>query len=204
LRSACGAWEFDGMAQVKGSAIAARLNWVRRYHGDAAVDQVRNAMTLSAAAGKLQFGVAKSGWYPFALFIDLIETIDRVLGKGDGALYAEIAGQSAEDDMRTIYKVFFRMMQPLFIVKKASQVWRQHYDSGRLVVVREGECDAELEILDFETPHAVHCESIRGFCLRTTQMTGVANARAVHTQCRAKGDARCVFLMSWGGRPASG
>lgn len=185
------------MVHVKGSAIAARLNWVRRHHGEAAVEKVRAAMKQRAAAGKLQFGVAKSDWYPFDLFIDLIETIDRVLGKGDGALYAVIAGQSAEDDMKTIYKVFFKMMKPLFIVKKASQVWRQHYDSGRLVVVREEPGAAELEILDFATPHAVHCESIRGFCLKTLEMTGVRNPAGVHRTCRAKGDARCLFLMTW-------
>jgi hypothetical protein len=117
------------MAHVKGSAIAARLKWVRTHHGEAAVDRVREAMRLSVDAERLRFGVAKSEWYPFELFVDLTETIDRVLGRGDGALISRVAGQSAEDDMRTIYKVFFRAMKPLFVVKKAAQVWRQHYDS---------------------------------------------------------------------------
>jgi hypothetical protein len=33
--------------------------------------------------------------------------------------------------------------------------------------------------------------------LKTLEMTGVKEPRGEHTSCRARGDARCLFLMTW-------
>jgi hypothetical protein len=185
------------MVQVKGTAIAGRLRWVERYHGAPALKKVLEQLKDRDAARRLETGALRSAWYPFDLFIDLTETIDRVLGKGDGALYRQVAAQTAEDDLSTVYKVFFRFLQPMFIVQKAAQLWSSYYNSGKLLATSPEKSAIEIEIQGFETPRWTHCESVLGWAQRSIQLTGVKDVRGQHLECRGKGAARCRIKVTW-------
>ena len=111
------------MVNVKGTAISGRRQYVLRHHGEDKLKAVLAQLKDQEAAKRLQGGVLKSAWYPYELFIDLTETIDRVVGRGDGKLYRAMAAQTAEDDLSTVYKVFFKFLQPMFIFGKAASLW---------------------------------------------------------------------------------
>ena len=186
------------MAQVKGTAFAGRLKWISRHHGDEALKRVLDQIKDREAARRLrEHGALKSAWYPFDLYIDLTETMDRVLGKGDGALYRKAAAQTAEDDLSTVYKLFFRFLQPMFIFQKASQIWQSYYDSGRLETNSAAKNVVEIEIAAFQTPRWAHCESVLGWAQRSVELTGVKDVRAEHLECRDRGAARCRMRLSW-------
>ncbi len=186
------------MAQVKGTALAGRLKWVARHHGERGLDAVLGKLQDREAARRLRdHGALKSAWYPFDLYIDLTETVDRVLGKGDGALHRTSAAQTAEDDLSTVYKLFFRLLQPMFIFQKASQIWRSYYDSGRLETSSPAKNVVEIEIAAFQTPRWAHCESVLGWAQRSVELTGVKDVRAEHLECRERGAARCRMRLSW-------
>lgn len=186
------------MVNVKGTAIAGRRQYVMRHHGEDKLRAVLAQLKDREAAHRIETGgVLKSTWYPFSLFIDLTETIDRVIGKGDGRLYRAMAAQTAEDDLSTVYKVFFKFLQPLYIFNKASQVWTSYYTSGKLQTTQLAPATVELEIVNFETPHWAHCESVLGWAERSIQLTGVKNVRAEHVECRGKGAAHCRMRVFW-------
>jgi len=185
------------MVNVKGTAISGRRQYVLRHHGEEKLRAVLAQLKDREAAKRMEMSVLKSAWYPFELFIDLTETIDRVVGRGDGKLYRAMAGQTAEDDLSTIYKVFFKFLQPMFIFGKAASVWSAYYTSGKLKATQNQPGDIELEILEFETPHWAHCESVLGWAQRSIELTGVKNVRADHLECRAKGARRCRMHFSW-------
>ena len=186
------------MVQVKGTAIAGKLKWVSRYKGEQPLKDVLDKLKDRDAAKRLaDAGALKSAWYPFELFIDLTETIDRVFGKGDGALFRQVAGQTAEDDLSTVYKIFFRFMQPMFIVQKAAQLWRSYYTSGTVTATSPEKGLIELEIAEFGTPHWAHCESVLGWAQRSIQLTGVKGVQAQHLECRGRGAKRCRMRVSW-------
>ncbi len=185
------------MVKVKGATLAGRLSYVRRHHGEDAVERVLAALKDREGAAAIARGPSRTEWYPFTWFIDLIECIDRVCGQGDGALYRPMAAQVAEDDMSTVYKVLFRFASPLFIVSRASEVWRNYYDSGLMQIMDSRANSALLEVRGFETPHPAHCESVAGWAQRVIEMTGKKDAMARHEECRAKGHERCVFELSW-------
>lgn len=182
---------------VKGTAIAGRRQYVLRYHGEDKLRAVLAQLKDRGAAQRLEAGVLKSAWYPFSLFVDLTETIDRVVGRGDGRLYRSIAAQTAEDDLSTVYKVFFKFLQPSYIFGKASQLWSSYYSSGSLKVSERAPGDIEMEVVGFETPHWAHCESVLGWAERSIQLTGVKNVRAEHLECRSKGAPRCRMHLGW-------
>ncbi len=187
------------MVKVKGTTIYGRLRWVNTYHSADAVTQVLDQLADREAAALLKRGPMRSSWYPFELFVDLIACIDRVCGKGDGGLYRQLAGQVAEDDLKSIYKAFFRVASTGFIIGKAAQVWSQYYDSGKLNVLVREKNNVKLEISNFETPHQIHCESVAGWIHRTVELTGMEAVSVIHSECRAGGDDRCLFDATWSG-----
>ncbi len=185
------------MVQVKGTAISGRRQYLLRYHGEDKLRAVLAQLKDREAAKRLETGVLKSAWYPFDLFIDFTQSIDRVVGTGDGKLYRAMAAQTAEDDLSTVYKVFFKFLQPMYIFGKAAQLWSAYYTSGKLQTTQLGPGTIEIEIANFETPHWVHCESVLGWAHRSIELTGVKNVHVEHVECRAKGAAHCRMRLFW-------
>jgi len=185
------------MAKVKGTTLYGRLKYVRTYHGEQALAQVLGELRDPEIAKSLRMGAIRSEWYPFAAFVALTEAIDRVCGQGDGALIRPMAGQIAQDDLSTIYKVFFRVATPAFILAKAGAVWRQYYDAGNLLVLGEQPGNVNLEIKGFPTPHRVHCESVAGWIDRCIKLTGASTVTVTHPECRAARDLRCLISAHW-------
>jgi len=188
------------MARIKGTALNSRCHYVVRHHGEAAFEEVLARLGKPEYAEVLRKGVLKSEWYPFELYLELIRHIDAVCGTGDGSLYPVMAAQAAQDDLTTIYKVFFRIATPAFILSKARRIWSQYYDTGELVVVEHVAGRAIMEVRDFEAPHRAHCSSIAGWMQQCIVMTGASDAAVQHLSCRAQGDQRCMFSATWTGR----
>jgi hypothetical protein len=185
------------VVKVKGTTLYGRLRYVRTYYGEPALEQVLGSLADADLAKSLRMGAIRSEWYPFPALVSLTEAIDRVCGKGDGSLIRPMAGQIAQDDLSSIYKVFFRVASTAFIVGRASAVWRQYYDAGDLVVLGDQPGKLDLEIRGFPTPHTVHCESVAGWMERCVALTGASSASVSHPECRAAGGRACLFTALW-------
>ncbi len=186
------------MPNVKGTSIAARLDWVRRHGGDEAVAAVLAQLSDQKEVEQIRVtGALKSAWYPYRMFIELIEAIDRRFGKGDGSLIPTLGGEVARADLKTVYKVFFKLASPNFIVEKATQVWSRYYDSGSLVTRQNDPGHVIIEMRDFVQPHRAHCLSVLGWMRETLRMSGASDCEVVHTTCRTRGQAICEFEAHW-------
>ncbi|MFN7135563.1 MAG: hypothetical protein ACK4N5_26060, partial [Myxococcales bacterium] len=185
------------MPRVKGTTIAGRIAFARARGGDAVVDEILAGLTNRAEANELRFTALRSSWYDFTTYVELSEALDRRFGNGDGTLLPTIAGDVAQADLRTVYKVFFRLASPQFIIGRCATIWRQYYDSGEMVVTEAGEDSARFEIRDFERPHRTHCLCVLGWMQRSLELTGVKDARVTHDRCRTAGAPSCVFNARW-------
>lgn len=190
--------------QIRGSLLAGRLAFVRKRYGAAAIARVLDALDDRAAAARLSTGVEPGLWYPFATFVALSEAIDRVCGRGDGALLRPMASAAADADrgLRGATRMLLRIASVGLLLEKAATSWRQLYTSGRLVIRRSEERLVELELADFEAPHAVHCEAVAGWLARYLSVAGFVGGHVEHTTCRARGGGACLFAVAWA--PASG
>lgn len=188
-----------GNVEIRGSLLLGRLAFVRKRYGEAAAGRVLEALEDRAAAARLSTGVEPGLWYPFDTFVALSEAIDRVCGRGDGALLRPMAAAAADADraLRGPTRVLLRIASVGLLLEKAGTSWRQLYTSGRLVIRRSEERLVEVELADFETPHAVHCESVAGWLERYLAIGGLSDGRVTHTACRARGDAACLFAVAW-------
>jgi len=186
------------VGKVKGTAVAGRLGYVRARHGEAAVLRMVAAITDPAAREQLADGRAlKSQWYPFSVLVDISVALDREFGRGDLSLLEEVGGDVAEADLSGVYKIFFRVANPHFIVDRAASVWRNYYSSGDCVVVAKEEKAVTLEVREFDQPHRAHCLAVLGWTKRTLVLTGCQGVTGRHTECRTTGGQVCRFEGRW-------
>jgi hypothetical protein len=186
-------------SQVKGSAITARIKYVRDLHGEPGVRHVKE--TLAPEHRKVLDGrVLPHAWVPFDLFVDLCTTIDRLYGKGDLSLVKEIGRFAARANLPTLYRIFYVLGSPEFILGRAPRLWDVHYDSGRLetsFAIKDGRRVAALKIIDFATPHRVHCLSVAGWAEQSVELSGGKSVELTETGCRASGGSKCELVVSW-------
>lgn len=186
------------MARVKGSALLARLQFVEERHGAEGLARLFAAFSPDQRS-RLQNELMPHAWASFDDFVDLSVAIDRLFGQGDMALCYEMGRYSAEKNLPTLYRIFYRLGSPLYIFRKAARVWEVHYDSGRLAPVQEAERQVRIRVLDFERPHRAHCLSIKGWAARSVEMSGAVIEDMAEDRCRLWGDPTCEMWLRWRG-----
>jgi hypothetical protein len=184
------------MANVKGSAITSRVLWVRLHRGEEGDARLRQALTPEARAivGEPPH---KARWYPFEAFVELNLTIDRIFGKGDLGLVKELGRHGADANLTTVYRLFYMVGTPKWIMDRAARLWDLHYDAGKLLVVRYPGNEIELQIVGFPTPHKAHCLSVLGWAERSLELSGAKSVHVEEVKCRLRGDAICALHGRW-------
>ena len=183
------------MSEVKGSAVIARMRFVRDRWGEAGWRRLRAGLAKPHRS-LVDQRILPHHWVPFELFVDLNLAADSLFGRGDLALCREMGAHSAEVNLPTLYRIFFRLGRPSYILKKAARLWDVHYSSGRLVV-EELPDGAMMRIEGFDTPHQAHCLSVLGWAERSVILSGGRDVVCAERSCRAEGDAACEMEARW-------
>lgn len=183
------------MANVKGSALAARVTWVRLNHGQAGFERLA-AQASPGLAEVLAAGVTLARWYPIELLIETSETIDRLFGAGDGALVVELGRFAADAHLTTIYRLFFKVGTVRWVIGRAARLWHLHYDTGKLELTEQADAIV-LELRDVATPSCTHCQSVRGWAERSVELSGGSEVASALTACRREGAAGCCVRLTW-------
>ena len=186
------------MANVKGSALASRVLWVQLEHGEAGYQAPARPGLAGAAADRSRWASTRRTWYPFEQFVELNVVLDRLFGKGDLGLIRELGRYGADANLKTIYRLFYKVGTVHWILGRAVRLWSAHYDSGYLEVATRGPKAAVLRIRGFATPHPVHC--LVGAGLGRALDRAVGRQAAGHRQrpqCRTRGDELCQLEVTW-------
>ncbi len=184
------------MANVKGSALASRLTWVRLEHGPVGLDRVRGDASPALAA-LIAEGPRTSQWYPLALFVELNERIDRVFGAGDGAMVRLLGRQGAEANMTTIYRLFYKIGTVRWVMARAARLWHMHYDAGRIELIERGPQEIDLHLIGVPEPSCTHCHAVQGWAERSIELSGGADVCTEMTTCRRAGASTCCITTRW-------
>jgi hypothetical protein len=142
-------------------------------------------------------GAVHARWYPFELFVELNLAIDKIFGAGDQALIPMLGRYSADANLTTIYRLFYKVGTVRWILARGPRLWGVHYDAGSLAIRYLGAYEVELEIVDFPTPHRVHCLAVMGWAERSIELSGGIKVKTQEIACRASDGTRCRFRLRW-------
>ena len=181
--------------QSKGTNLLNIAAFVRETFDDAAWQRV--VATLDEPSQRALAEVVAVGWYDYALELSALRAVETVLGRGDGSLADALGHFQAEEDLTKIHRLFLRLASPAFVLEKSGEYWRRFYTGGRWVVTREGQRAATGRLFDVEPPEALFCQYLVGYIQRMFELVGAGSPIVTHAECRAQGDARCMFRGSW-------
>lgn len=182
-------------SQMKGSAFTARFDYLQQHYPERWTEYLGK---LQRPTRELAVSRAlKNAWYPFDAFIDLNVIADQLLGKSDLALVKTLGKHASEANLPTLYKLFYLVGSPEYIIRKASMLWSVHHTTGRCELITHEPCYVEYQLHEFGQPHRVLCKSLEGFIERSLELTGVSQIRIEERQCAASGAPFCAFHGRW-------
>jgi hypothetical protein len=75
-----------------------------------------------------------SGNYSFTAYKALVKALSIERKLATNQEIAQLYEYIAEHSLNTIYKIFFKMMQPSFVIKNYSQLWQRFFNAGKVEV----------------------------------------------------------------------
>lgn len=183
------------MARVKGTAVQSSLRYVKERFGQAAVARILERLAPSDREPLEQ--VLASSWYPMDAFLHFMQEAQRQLGAQEPDVVRNMGRASCDYGMTTVYKVFFKLGSPEFVISRAAGVFSSYYDEGGIRIVESGRGRAAVELTGFEGGAPQFCERLHGWMQRILELAGAKNVRTVHSLCVHRRDAACRFEGSW-------
>jgi len=184
------------VANVKASAILARIDFIKRKFGEEGYQEVLQGM-LPTHRTHLEGLVLPQAWLPVSVMVDLIKTTESKFGNGGTTLCEEMARYSADANLKTLYRLFFRITSASYVLGKAKALWRLHYDSGSLELEERTATDFSLSIVDFDQPDCAHCNSVFAWAKRSIEMSGGRDVQRSVRECRQKAGAACRCQLTF-------
>lgn len=187
------------MVKIKGSALLGRLAYLKAKATAEQAEEVRKRLTADLQRD-LENGVLANTWYPFPHYLELNRVLDQVLGRGDLSLIPEIGRFSATAALNGVYRIFFKLGSPEFIIQRAPLVWKAYHTSGKVTVemLEKGELKkGRMRISEFETPSREHCLSLLGWVRGMLEMAGATEVEVHEEKCATRGAGACEFIATW-------
>ena len=185
------------MAMVKGTAVKASLAFVASRAGEDRLARIIAALPPPYEE-MLSGPVLQGNWYEFSTLLALMDaSAPFVTPVGSKSLAWEMGRFSADFGLKSIYKVFFRLADPGFIIHKASQVFDSYYRPGTMIVERAAPQEALLRLTGFDQPSPVFCDRLLGWMERTLELCGAKEICMEHPRCLSRGDASCDYMGRW-------
>lgn len=180
---------------MKGSAFSARFDYLRTHYPERWPEYVARLQPETRELATAP--VLKNAWYPFDAFVDLNVVADELLGKADLGLVKVLGKHASETNLPTLYKLFYLVGSPEYIIRKAATLWSVHHTTGRCELITHQPSHVEYQVHEFAQPHRVLCKSLEGFIERSLELTGVKQIWIKEQQCAAQGAAYCAFHGRW-------
>lgn len=137
-------------------------------------------------------------WLPLARSKELLETAQRVAFAGDLRQLFEVGRVSQNEGIRTIYKVFVRLLRPDHIIGRAAQVWTTYYqDNGNARMERRDATTADLIVEGIRIPSPAYYEMLRGVTYAFGEATRVKDLASTIVDGGGH-EPRCTFRVTWG------
>ena len=72
--------------------------------------------------------------YPFSAFKSMVSALSRELGTREDTETAELYEYIADRSLNVLYKMFFRLANPSFVIRNYPKLWERFFNSGKVEV----------------------------------------------------------------------
>jgi hypothetical protein len=187
---------------IKAQGLLNAVKWIEESHG---LDAVRDVVRACSPEVRDRYTSAIAiNWHPMGEFVEFLGVADRLLGKNDGKL-AELVGEAgARVSLKgSMVRLAFYIGRPEYLLKRIAGLWRQFNDQGEMVLLSFDDQRVVIEVHGVDTPQWLFCCTITGWAREIVRAMGGTHPIARHSECRARGQSRCVYEVRWTGATAA-
>ncbi len=174
---------------------AARHRYVLDEYGERGVSDVLSRLTPALREAFLRPAVTMA-WSTVATVVG----IDRAIYEGPMGSslnrMRHFGSEIAKYDVPGIYRAFFRLGTPGFILGKIPLVYRQYFKKGAVKChVEQARAEIHLEGVAF--PHYLCAYGITGWFDAMLELVGTRGSSLEHTACVHRDDPGCTWTATW-------
>lgn len=182
--------------RIKGSALRSTMNYLREHFRPEEVQKVMEALPSDARA-ELEKPILVSSWYEADLLFVVMNKMVTELKQVPEILFPKMGVQSCDDGMNTVYKIFFKMGAPSYMLKFTTQVWSNYYSEGKMRVLASASDSAHVRLEGAQFPDRAMCLRITGWLRRALELTGAEVTSLTHSACTFEKAPFCEWKASW-------
>lgn len=180
----------------KGTGVKAVLAFIEK-NGYLGAQQRIFARMPEASRALVSGLVLPSSRLPLTALVDLLESTDAVLGRGDLALCEQVGLFSASYQVGLLHKAFLAVLSMDFWFRAAGSTWNHYYSAGRLVPESMSKTGGMMRLHDFNPIGKAFCLRFAGWVRGVAEMSRLKNVRIDHPECVLDGHPSCLFRGTW-------
>ena len=175
----------------------AAVRFARRHEGTPAWVQLSSELE-PVHLELVEKPIQRRKWYPLELYAHVLELAARRLSPDDPNQFLLDLGRFVMDDgVNSIYKAFFRIASPSFVIRGSALLWRLFFKGNKLKVTRSGKRFLHVSIQNTDTCWHGLCVSIAGGMISGLEHAGAHDVEMTTHRCRSQHNADCVFSFVW-------
>jgi predicted hydrocarbon binding protein len=183
-------------AKIKGNQIVLAKRYFLEHFDPEAVKSVYQNLS-SDAREIIDRAILSGTWEPEEAYVEFLIKADKILGAGDYKLDWECGKFIAIKGIPTVYKIFIKLGDPMFVIERADRFWHQVHSTGKLQIVKTGKNSIIGKVIEKEFPHKAFCATLAGYFYGTLELCGAKNIQIKETICAADRGNTCEFAVSW-------
>ncbi len=185
------------MGNVRGLSLTAAIKYIRQNFGEDGLNRIIEQLEANDTEIIIKNKIKPMSWYSKKVFNNLIETADKIYGKGDYEICQKIGRWTAEETFSGLYKVFVEFGNPHSVIRRASLAWRTLNDTGDLEIEKVSDKYVKGKIREFAEPNKSFCYNLAGYFERVMEMSGAKNVDVREIKCCCDGDDCCEYEIEW-------
>jgi len=185
----------DESVTVKGSPVRSLQKFIDAELTPEQREKVYQAMPGTYGA-RFRGPILATETIPVTILNRFTEEAAKAKGEAVDQFARRAGREGASDAVKGIYRFFALVMTPPALLSKASQMWSSLYNRGELKVDDQTSNSARIRLVGFPSEPA-GCARITGWMERMAELTGVKNVNVQQTQCYAKGQPNCEWIVKW-------
>ena len=150
------------MGNVKGTAVASVLKYMRENYGETTLTRVM--AELDPEMSRVITRALPVSWVPAGYVRQLYQAANRVAGDGTSAFYRGIGAANAAHDLPNFFKAIMALATPEMVFGLFGMVWKMYYDTGQLHISKREKNFLAVEISGFADACDEFCEDLCGYC----------------------------------------
>ncbi len=184
---------------VKLQGLLNAADWIEATYGTEELESILDACSPTVAE-RYRERIAIN-WHPKSEFVELLDQAERRLGTGDGKVAAEIGAAGARKNLSgSVARALFYVARPQFLMRRVAGLWSRFNDEGTMEVpLFDNDGHLQMEVKGVPDPHVLFCATITGWCREFATRFRAHHPVVEHVECRARGDARCLWDARWDG-----